>query len=734
MSASPDSALSPRLHLITGKGGVGRTSVAVALARAFAERGERVLLLEAADDEGTEARPDQPSPLALAFGEALKGRASLPSASAPLRVPLSPLTEGGATPRGSVYVGQLVAREGHELFLRSLLPVERLIKAALSSQALSRFLGAAPSMYELGLFYHLWRVTEDARVSKVVIDLPATGHTLALTRLPDQLTRMVRRGPVVEALQRGKEVLTHPQRASVWVVALPERLPVSEALDLSRELERDGFPTAGFVLNRTPLLSLSEEARAQLHACLQETLAEGVAPVALSELERVSALSSLRAELEERAPVLPVGEARSHEGRALEVSRWWGSPWGEAEHTPAEHTHDHSPHNTPLQHPNPISALINPDDASLDVLESLKQRLLTSKTIVCCGAGGVGKTTTSAALALAGAQLGRRVLVLTIDPSKRLAQALGVARNTPRPVELSAERLERLGVTEGSLSAWLLDPQLVSDGVVKREAREQASALMGNMIYREVSGMVAGMQEYTAVEALRSFVHDDRYDLIVLDTPPSRHALRFLDAPERVASFLDKRIFKLFTPRRTGLMGRLAGRALDEVLERAFGAEVSAELKEFFELFGGILDHLNEHQQEMGAFFKGPDVCFYLVTTAGDEVVEEARSFAEQARARGLPFGGVVLNRDPRLYDLSAAQRASERLADRLSARDLPLLAEWVQARSREAEGRRSEVEASHARLTQEGAVMSAPDLGAVASELEGLAQLAGLFVGASRS
>jgi anion-transporting ArsA/GET3 family ATPase len=580
-------------------------------------------------------------------------------------------------------------------------------------------------MYELGLFYHLWRVTEDARVSKVVIDLPATGHTLALTRLPAQLTRMVRRGPVVEALKRGKEALTNPQRASMWVVALPERLPVSEALDLSQELERDGFPTAGFVLNRAPLLDLPEHTRLQLQACLQETLTEGVAPVALSELERVSALSNLRAELEERAPVLPLSEERSTEARALQVSRWWGTPWGTAEPTSPLSTHHIASHL-------PFHTVHHVERSDLKALQTLKQHLLTSKTLVCCGAGGVGKTTTSAALALAGAQLGQRVLVLTIDPSKRLAQALGVARNTPRPVELSAERLERLGVTEGRLSAWLLDPQLVSDGVVKREAREQASALMSNMIYREVSGMVAGMQEYTAVEALRSFVHDEQYDLIVLDTPPSRHALRFLDAPERVASFLDKRIFKLFTPRRTGLVGRLAGRALDEVLERAFGAEVSADLKEFFELFGGILDHLNEHQQEMGAFFKSSEVCFYLVTTAGAEVVEEARAFAEQARARGLPFGGVVLNRDPRLYDLESAQRASEALATRLQAHGLPQLAEWVLARSQEAKEHRAAVEASHARLSQEGPVMSAPDLGAVASELEGLAQLAGLIVGAS--
>lgn len=282
----------------------------------------------------------------------------------------------------------------------------------------------------------------------------------------------------------------------------------------------------------------------------------------------------------------------------------------------------------------------------LSASDALRAQLLSTRLCVCCGAGGVGKTTTSAALALSGARLGLRVLALTIDPSKRLAQTLGVARNTPTPVEIERGRLDALGVPEeGSLSAWLLDPQLVSDAVVNREAGKDAETLKRNLIYQEISGMVAGMQEYTAVEALHTFLQGDDYDLIILDTPPSRHALRFIDSPQRVAAFLDKKIFQLFVPSQTGLLGRVASRVIDEVLDRAFGEEPRRELKQFFELFSRLLDHLNSNQAEMSKMFQSEDVQFFMVTTARLDAIDEAERFATETRARGLNLGGFFLNR-----------------------------------------------------------------------------------------
>jgi anion-transporting ArsA/GET3 family ATPase len=280
------------------------------------------------------------------------------------------------------------------------------------------------------------------------------------------------------------------------------------------------------------------------------------------------------------------------------------------------------------------------------------------KVIVCCGAGGVGKTTVSAALALAAARAGRRVLVVTIDPSKRLAETLGVQRNAREPIRLSAERLEAAGV-QGDLWAWMLDPKQVSDDVVRAFSKTEAQGrrLLENPIYRNVTAMVAGMQEYTAVEALHGFVQSGRYDLVILDTPPSRDALRFLEAPVRASAFLDRRIFNLFVPGEGGMIKRVATKLLERVMDAAFGKNTRVQLQEFFELFGALLGHLNRNQTEMRGFFSDPSVGFMLVTAPTQDALSEAMFFEQKTeQVLGMHVSGYVLNR-------SLARRAGARVA-----------------------------------------------------------------------
>jgi anion-transporting ArsA/GET3 family ATPase len=372
----------------------------------------------------------------------------------------------------------------------------------------------------------------------------------------------------------------------------------------------------------------------------------------------------------------------------------------------------------------------------------LASLLKEKRVMVCCGAGGVGKTTTAAALACAGARLGQRVLVLTIDPSKRLAQTLGITQNTTEPVVLADDRLAQLGIqAPGSLSAWLLDPQYVSNQVVKREAKDSADTLMSNLIYQEISGMVAGMQEYTAIEALYQFIQSEHYDLIILDTPPSRHALRFLDAPKRVASFLDKRIFKLFVPDRSGFVGRMAGRVLDEVLDRAFGMHTRQELQEFFELFSQILDHLNHNQAEMNALFRSSNVTFFLVTSAQSDVIDEAVYFQSQASARALPFAGFFLNRNlaitlntpaptvEDLVDIYQQELEQESNTSNLSLKESKdLMVNLVQKLQSFIAFESLQKQASQTAtiaLQKRGEVYAIPDLGKQAADLTGIAALA---------
>ncbi len=366
--------------------------------------------------------------------------------------------------------------------------------------------------------------------------------------------------------------------------------------------------------------------------------------------------------------------------------------------------------------------------------EGAVARMLAEKrVVVCCGAGGVGKTTVSASLALAAARAGRRVLVVTIDPSKRLAETLGVQRNPPTPVDLPADRLAAAGVTRGGLAAWMLDPKLVSDRVVHDFARspEEARRLLDNPMYRNITAMIAGMQEYTAVEALHGFVRDDVYDLVILDTPPSRDALRFLDAPDRVSMFLDRRIFNLFVPGEGSVIRRMATQLVEKVMDIAFGEQTRRDLQQFFDLFGSLLDHLNHNQHEMRAFFKQPDIGFLLVTSPAREALAEAEFFARKTRDElKMHLCGYVLNR-------SLAAQAGFAMPDptTLPADAEPALTSGLSRLADLGRVERQQVEEHLALAAQldgragDGFAWVLPMLGGGASDLDDLVRLADVLV-----
>jgi anion-transporting ArsA/GET3 family ATPase len=274
--------------------------------------------------------------------------------------------------------------------------------------------------------------------------------------------------------------------------------------------------------------------------------------------------------------------------------------------------------------------------------------------VVLCGAGGVGKTTISAALALAAADRGRRALVLTIDPARRLAQALGLPEGASRPIPVSRERLAAAGLTgSGTLDAWMLDPRVVFESLIRRLAPpDTAREILATRLYHHLTDLVAGMQEYTAAEALFEFAQRDQYDLVVLDTPPSRNALEFLEAPGRLARFLDDSIVQLFLPREGGLLQR-AGRLLSGVFSRVFGEQFIEELQLFLGAFSGLFVALKGHTAGVRALLGSERSSFLLVTSAQPAALDEALFFRDQILSRALPFGGFLLNRSlARLADL----------------------------------------------------------------------------------
>jgi anion-transporting ArsA/GET3 family ATPase len=281
---------------------------------------------------------------------------------------------------------------------------------------------------------------------------------------------------------------------------------------------------------------------------------------------------------------------------------------------------------------------------------SIRELIENKRVIVCCGAGGVGKTTTATAIALAAARHGRRVLALTVDPSRRLAETLGVERNLLVPTKPPQAKLDAAGIKEpGLLETWMLDPQLIAEQSVRRLAKnEQAlKTLTNNRIYKELSRMVAGMQEYTAMEALHQFINGGKYDLVVLDTPPARNALDFLEGPSKLARFLDGRIFRLFLPDESGgMFQRGAAKLLGRVLSAVFGEETYKELQEFFAHFSDIFGSVNVNASATKDLLSDPELsAFLLVTSPSPEALKDAFYFYQRTQEMSLPFRAFVLNR-----------------------------------------------------------------------------------------
>jgi anion-transporting ArsA/GET3 family ATPase len=365
---------------------------------------------------------------------------------------------------------------------------------------------------------------------------------------------------------------------------------------------------------------------------------------------------------------------------------------------------------------------------------AIGELLRSRRVIVCCGAGGVGKTTVSASLAVGAARAGLRVVAITVDPSRRLAEALGVARNLTVPTELSRERLHAIGIEPpGTLAVWMLDPQLVCDGVVQAVAGGEGPRrqLLANRIYTNVSKLIAGMHEYTAIEALHGFIRDDRYQLVVLDTPPSRDALRFLEAPSRANAFLDARIFGYFLPAQGSALRWVGSRVMNTILDLGVGREAREELQQFLSMFNVVLQQLSRNQETMRRFFRSPAVSFLLVTSPTQVAIEEAAHFEARARELGLPVGGYVLNQSLACQGEQAAPPGSPLASAAPALRAaLDKLAALGALEERTALGHLALATALQARLGPLAPLTVLPRLTRQHTDLQALAVLADLLMG----
>ncbi|MBM3688119.1 MAG: ArsA family ATPase [Actinobacteria bacterium] len=362
-----------------------------------------------------------------------------------------------------------------------------------------------------------------------------------------------------------------------------------------------------------------------------------------------------------------------------------------------------------------------------------------TRIIVCCGSGGVGKTTTAAAIGLRAAERGRHVCVLTIDPARRLAQAMGLTEldNTPRPVV-------DIKASPGSLDAMMLDMKRTFDEVVESHSDpERAQAILNNPFYQALSSSFAGTQEYMAMEKLGQLRaqsdSEGTWDLIVVDTPPSRSALDFLDAPERLGTFLDGRFIRILLAPARGAgrgIGRIIGAGFGlfaGVLNKVLGAQLLSDLAAFVGAVDTMFGGFRERAEATYALLKDRGTAFIVVAAPERDALREASYFVERLEQDGMPFAGLILNRvqEVRAPELSAEQclAAAERLE---VAGDSPITVSLLRLhadRLRNAERQRrlaTRFTAAHPGVPVTEVIALAEDV----HDLDGLREIGGLLAG----
>ncbi len=356
-----------------------------------------------------------------------------------------------------------------------------------------------------------------------------------------------------------------------------------------------------------------------------------------------------------------------------------------------------------------------------------------SNVVVCCGSGGVGKTTGAAALGLDVARCGRRVVVVTIDPARRLADALGLPDGlTGEPQRVPVE------TGDGELWAMMLDAPAMFERVVRGHATddEQAERIVTNRFYRNMATALSGTQEYMASEALHELHADDRFDLVVVDTPPSRNAIEFLEAPSVLTRFLDHKVFKLMMmPTRTGLkIFSAATQPLLNAIGRVVGSDVLGDAVAFFQAFAGMEAGFRQRADEVAELLRADDTTFVVVTSPRHDALVEAAWFGHELVERGFGVGAIVVNRLHPTFGDGTPADAHDKAATARDRDDLDLAAMWTNLGELRELAARERSEVDQLLATADTPVVEVPLLPDDVHDLESLDHLAQYLFPARRN
>lgn len=513
-----------------------------------------------------------------------------------------------------------------------------LAQAVVRNRVVRQFIRTSPAMREMIALDELYALVEESskRRAPVIVDLPATGHALSFLDTPRTVHRMFRIGPIANAAARIEKLLLDGQRTEMVTITLPEELPVNETIELVEKARQIGIAARMVVVNQVPAALLHPADRPRLEL-LQREGEELLARIAGAAQSQLDGMDHARAQIDRLRGV--------QSANVLEFpARPPAAPEGATT--------------------SPLPPARGSDLAAL---------IAEAPLVVCVGPGGVGKTTVSAVLALRQAAAKKRALVLTIDPARRLADALGQEELTNDPVELGAFHKLHPG---GTLSALMLDPTATFDHMMALLVpdRQRREALASNRVYQHISRGLSGTLEYMAVERVYELFRTGRFDNVVLDTPPTSNALDFLEAPDRIADFFSDKVARWFLPNQpttTSWTSRLwsrAGSTALSLVSKVAGPNFVAETSEFFGAFSDLLGHFRKRGTDVGGLLRDPRTVFLVVCAPDAARLAEAKALDERLTDAGCIPRAFIVNRveETFLPGQSEVEQAVERAASLL--------------------------------------------------------------------